>query len=371
MNDKDYMELALKLATAVLGQTSPNPPVGAVVVKDDVIVGFGAHLKAGEAHAEVYALDMAGEKANGATIFVTLEPCSHTGKTSPCADYIIAKGIHRVVVAVADPNKKVSGRGIAKLRSAGITVEVGMLQAEAEQVNRVFFHYITTGMPYVTLKAATSLDGKTATVTGESKWITGEEARLDGHRYRHYHDAILVGVNTILADNPRLTTRIGDGGKNPIRVVLDTMLKTPLDAKVVTDKQAKTIIFTSKDVPGERLKLFQKQEQVTVIPIEHQQVHIEDVLRYLGKKRITSLLVEGGAKVNGSFLAAKKIDQFIIYMATQLIGGANTPTSFAGAGFEKLSDALSMEIKQVEMIGETIKITCVPRKDDSDVYRDC
>lgn len=371
LQDKDYMEFALQLAKAVTGQTSSNPPVGAVVVNDGAIVGFGAHLKAGEAHAEVHALDMAGEKTNGATIYVTLEPCSHTGKTPPCADYIIEKGISRTVIAVADPNQQVSGSGIEKLRRAGITVDVGVLQAEAEQVNQVFFHYITTGMPYVTLKAATSLDGKTATTTGESKWITGKEARLDGHWHRNDHDAILVGVHTILADNPRLTTRIGNSRKNPVRVVLDTTLKTPVEAKVVTDQQAETLIFTGNDVTSERIGQFANHDQVTVITMESEQVHIDDVLRYLGERQISSVLVEGGATVNGSFLAAKRINQFILYMAPQLIGGADAPTSFAGIGFARLKDALQLEIKQVETIGQDIKITAVPRKDDDDVYRNC
>src|SRR5690625_1050476 len=213
------MNFALTLASMATAQTSPNPPVGAVVVKNGEILGFGAHLKAGEAHAEVHALEMAGAKAKGATIYVTLEPCSHHGSTPPCVDLIIERGITRVVVAVLDPNQKVVGSGIAKLKQAGLNVEVGILQKEAEQVNKAFFHYITTQTPFVTVKTAISLDGKTKTATGESKCITGEEARLDVHRYRHVHDAILVGVNTVIADNPSLTTRLPNGGKNPVRTI--------------------------------------------------------------------------------------------------------------------------------------------------------
>src|SRR5699024_5197416 len=193
LNDVDYMQFALTLARKASGQTSPNPLVGAVIVKNDEIVGFGAHLKAGEAHAEAHAIKMTGAKAKGATMYGTLEPCSHDGKTAPCADLLIETGIKRVVIACQDPNEKVAGKGVEKLRQAGIIVEAGILQEEAEALNQIFFHYIQTKTPYVTVKSAVSLDGKTATATGESKWITGEDARLDVHHYRHTHDAILVG----------------------------------------------------------------------------------------------------------------------------------------------------------------------------------
>lgn len=213
MNDEYYMTLALHLARGTLGQTSPNPVVGAVVVKDHQIVGMGAHLKAGEPHAEVHAIRMAGDKAKAATLYVTLEPCSHYGKTPPWADLIVASEMKKVVIATTDPNRKVADKGIEKLKNAGIEVEVGLLQQEAQELNKVFFYHIQTGLPYVTLKTAVSLDGKTATVSGESKWITGEEARADVHQFRHQHDGILVGVNTVITDNPSLTTRLPGGGK--------------------------------------------------------------------------------------------------------------------------------------------------------------
>jgi diaminohydroxyphosphoribosylaminopyrimidine deaminase/5-amino-6-(5-phosphoribosylamino)uracil reductase len=230
MNDIYYMNLALNLAKGTLGQTSPNPVVGAVLVKENQIVGMGAHLKAGEAHAEVHAIQMAGIKAKGATLYVTLEPCSHFGKTPPCSDLVIRTGIKKVFVATTDPNPQVAGTGIERIRKAGIEVHLGLLQEEARELNKVFFYNIRTGLPFVTLKSAISLDGKTATVTGESKWITGEEARNDVHQYRHQHDAILVGVNTLIKDNPTLTTRLASGGKNPVRIILDTHLRTPKDA---------------------------------------------------------------------------------------------------------------------------------------------
>lgn len=371
MQDEEYMEFALQLAKAASGQTGPNPPVGAVVIKNGEIAGFGAHLKAGDAHAEVYALQMAGEKAEGATIYVTLEPCSHIGKTLPCTDLIIEKGIHRVVVAACDPNEKVSGRGIAKLRGAGVHVDVGVLEEKAKQINQVFFHYIKTGLPFVTLKAATSLDGKTATKTGDSKWITGEKSRFDGRRYRQLHDAILVGVETVLADNPRLTSRIGKNGKNPVRVILDTALRTPIEANIVTDQQAKTLIFTGKDIANDRIAAFSKHEQVRVIPLEEKHVPILSVLHYLGDKGMMSLLVEGGATVHGSFLASGQWDRLILYMAPLLIGGEQAPTSFAGKGFQQLKDANGLAVEGLEWIGRDMKIIATPRKDDEDVHGDC
>lgn len=370
MDDEGYMGLALQLAKAVSGQTRPNPPVGAVVVKDGEIAGFGAHLKAGEPHAEVYALHMAGTRAESATIYVTLEPCSHIGETPPCADLIIEKGISRVVVAAYDPHEKVSGHGIKKLKRAGIQVDVGVLKEEAMQVNQLFFHYIKTGMPYVTLKTATSLDGKIATETGESKWITCEEARLDGRHYRGQHDAILVGVETVIADNPRLTTRIGGNEKNPVRVILDTSLRTPLHANVVTDQQAKTLIFTGEKVARDRIALFSTYDQVTVIPLDEKHISIGNVLSYLGDNGMMSLLVEGGATVNGSFLSFGYWDQFILYMAPKLIGGEQAPTSFAGTGFQNLNDVSDLIIKQMEWVGRDMKITAA-RKEDKNVYGDC
>ncbi|MFC4556774.1 bifunctional diaminohydroxyphosphoribosylaminopyrimidine deaminase/5-amino-6-(5-phosphoribosylamino)uracil reductase RibD [Virgibacillus kekensis] len=360
MNDEHYMQIALNLARTAAGQTSPNPPVGSVVVKDGEILGMGAHLRAGEPHAEVHALNMAGDNAEGATIFVTLEPCSHYGKTPPCADLIIERGIRRAVVAVTDPNEKVAGRGIEKLRKAGIEVELGVMQKDAEAVNAVFFHYTRTKTPYVTMKSAVSFDGKTATRTGDSKWITGEAARLDVHQYRHKHDAILVGAGTVIADNPSLTTRIPHGGKNPIRIVLDRKLRTPLDTKVLNDGQAETWIFTEAGEQDHAPYL--EKEQVTVIQLD--QLTVEHVLQELGKRNVMSLFVEGGATVNGSFLESRRINQLVTYMAPKLIGGKLSPTSIGGEGFASMAETLSLEITQVEMIGSDLKIVAEPGKDD-------
>lgn len=363
MNDLDYMQLALQLAKSARGQTSPNPLVGAVVVKDRQIIGMGAHLKAGEPHAEVHALTMAGEKAKGGTIYVTLEPCSHHGRTPPCANLIIEKGIRRVVVATTDPNPKVAGKGIAKLKAAGIDVEEGLLKEEADQMNQVFYHFIETRKPFVTLKSAISLDGKIATVTRESQWITGGEARKDVHQYRHEHDGILVGVGTVLADNPSLTTRLTHGGKHPIRVILDHKLRTPLESQVIIDGKAQTWIVTSRLAPPEKVNEFRKKG-VTILQVDSEQIDIEEVLALLGEKGISSLFVEGGAKVNGSFLLAGSVNQVVTYIAPKLIGGQQAPTSFGGEGISSINDVMNLEIKHVEKIGNDIKIISVPKEEE-------
>lgn len=356
MNDADYMHLAIDLAKVTSGQTSPNPVVGAVVVKNHQIVGMGAHLKAGEPHAEVHAIQMAGEKANGATLYVTLEPCSHYGKTPPCSNLVISSGISKVFVATTDPNPQVAGAGIERMRKAGIEVDIGLMETEARALNKVFFYSIQTGLPYVTLKSATSLDGKTATITGESKWITSDAARKDVHQLRHEHDAILVGVNTVLNDDPSLTTRLAGGGKNPIRVILDTQLRTPLHARVVQDKKALTWIVTGAGAPEERQQLFE-QAGVKIIKMPQQQIIIKEILPILGELGVTSLFVEGGAEVHGSFLKEQAFEQLIVYIGAKLIGGKNAPTSFSGEGIAKIADAIPLKIKSVEMIGGDIKVT--------------
>jgi diaminohydroxyphosphoribosylaminopyrimidine deaminase / 5-amino-6-(5-phosphoribosylamino)uracil reductase len=361
MNDQEYMKLAIELARSAAGQTSPNPLVGAVVVKDKEIIGMGAHLKAGEAHAEVHAIRMAGEKAKGATIYVTLEPCSHHGKTPPCADLIIASGIERVVVASTDTNPLVSGRGLSKLKDAGIEVETGILEEEARKMNSVFFHFIESGLPFVTLKSASSLDGKTATVTGESKWITGEAARNDVHVLRHKHDAILAGVNTVIIDNPSLTTRLPVGGKNPVRVILDSSLRIPLDSHVVMDGEAPTWVVTTRRADTQKMAALE-EAGVQVVQLDGEVLEVPEMLRILGIKGITSVLVEGGAEVHGSFLKAGAFQQVISYIAPKLIGGKLAPSVFGGEGLIHIKDALPLEIKDMAMVGEDIRIVAVPQR---------
>ena len=355
MTDQEYMRIALQLAEGTSGQTSPNPMVGAVVVKDGNIVGMGAHLRAGEEHAEVHALHMAGEKAKGATVYVTLEPCSHFGKTPPCCESLIKKEVKRVVIAALDCNPLVSGNGKRKLEEAGIEVTTGVLEAEAVLLNRYFFHYMKTKRPFVTIKTAMSLDGKTATVTGESKWITGEEARADVHQYRHTHDAILVGVNTVIADNPHLTTRIPNGGKHPIRVILDTHLRTPPSSHVITDGLAPTWIFVGKDVNKEKIASYES-ENIVIFQMKTKQIEIQDILDLLGEKQILSLFVEGGQTVHASFLQTNNFNEIVTYISPKLIGGKDAPTLFGGNGFSTLQDALSLKIQEMKQIGDDIKI---------------
>ncbi|QOR65331.1 bifunctional diaminohydroxyphosphoribosylaminopyrimidine deaminase/5-amino-6-(5-phosphoribosylamino)uracil reductase RibD [Cytobacillus suaedae] len=361
MLDIDYMDLAINVARAGVGQTSPNPVVGAVVVNENRVVGIGAHLKAGEPHAEVHAIRMAGEKAVNSTIYVTLEPCSHHGKTPPCAELLINSKVKRVVIATTDPNPLVAGKGIKLLRDAGISVEVGVRKEEADALNKVFYHTMSSKLPFVTLKAAISLDGKIATSTGESKWITGESARLDVHKLRHQHDAILVGVGTVIADNPSLTTRLPNGGKNPIRVILDTYLRTPIDAQIVTDGEAETIIIVSNQVEDKKKDLYQAKG-VKILSLETKNIVIHDVLTLLSTLGITSVFVEGGAQVNGSFVKEKAVNQVITYIAPKIIGGSNAPSSIGGTGFEKMSEVLQLTIESVEQLGEDIKVIAVPKE---------
>lgn len=358
MTDKDYMRLAIQLAAATRGQTSPNPVVGAVIVKNHQIVGMGAHLKAGEPHAEIHALNMAGEKSKGATMYVTLEPCAHYGRTPPCVEALIQAGVARVVVAATDPDERVSGRGIEMIKSAGIEVIQGILEQEALELNEPFFYSVTEKQPFVTLKIASSLDGKIATCTGESKWITGEESREDVHFLRHTHDAILVGVNTVIADDPTLNTRLPGGGKNPIRIILDHHLRTPIQAKMISDNLAPVWIVTSPACDVNQQKEFEKRG-VKLIKMDETPIRIKSLLEVLFKEGIQSLLVEGGGVVNDSFLRSGLFNQVVVYLAPLLIGSQSAPSSFSGLGIESLEHAARLTFKNIESIGNDLKITAV------------
>lgn len=360
MEHRDYMKLALQLAEAVRGQTSPNPAVGCVLVKEGRIVGMGAHLRAGEAHAEVQALRMAGDAAKGATAYVTLEPCSHHGRTPPCADALIEHGIRTVVIAMLDPNPLVAGRGVTKLTNAGIEVLTGICEAEAKRLNEVFIKFITTKKPFVTVKTAMTLDGKVATYAGSSRWITGEEARLEVHQMRHEHDAILVGVNTVLTDDPQLTTRLALGGQNPVRVIIDTTLRIRLDARVLTDKQAPTWIFTTERADSMKWERLEEMGIRVFSTGNNTKVDIERLLALLGEQQISSVLVEGGSQINSAFLHARAIDKVVSYVAPKLVAGQGSPTPFGGLGIEDMNDAISLEDISFEKIGDDIKITGYP-----------
>ena len=318
--DEKYMRMALSLAEMGKGQTSPNPVVGAVLVNDHRIVGFGAHLKAGKAHAEVHALTMAGPEAKGSTLYVTLEPCAHYGKTPPCADAVVAAGVNRVVVAVEDPFSKVAGQGIVRMREAGLQVDVGCLQEEAQAQNAAFLHYARTGLPFVTVKLAATLDGMIATNTGDSFYVTGEASRTMVHELRDQVDVVLVGVKTVLADNPRLTVRLVQGGKNPVRAVLDTNLQTPLDAQVLS-ADAPTILFCGPQAPKEaQERLINKGAVVVRTKMIQGRLDLVSVLQHLAAMGFLHVLVEGGATAAGSFLQSQLASEIWMFHAPKLLG---------------------------------------------------
>ncbi len=364
MTDQQYMKIALQLAQIANGKTNPNPLVGAVIVKEDRIIGQGAHLRAGEPHAEVHAFRMAGDAAEGATLYVTLEPCSHHGRTPPCAELVIRSKVKRVVVAMLDPNPMVAGRGIARIREAGIEVEVGVLEAEARQINERFVHNMVHKRPFVTVKTAMTLDGKIAAHTGDSRWITGAESRAFVHRLRDQVDGIMVGVGTVLADDPELTTRLPEGGgKSPVRIVLDSALRTPESARLLDVQEAQTWIIASQE--ADQAKIARLRERgVEVIQVQSGQAGLDltEVLDELYRRGITDLLVEGGASVNGALLQAGLIDKVISFIAPKLIGGTGAPTPFGGSGFDKMAEAVELIDLTVERYGEDLCLIGYPRR---------
>jgi diaminohydroxyphosphoribosylaminopyrimidine deaminase / 5-amino-6-(5-phosphoribosylamino)uracil reductase len=356
--DKRYMRLALRLAEKARGRTSPNPMVGAVVVKNGRVLATGYHKKAGEPHAEAIALGKAGRTAKGATLYVTLEPCSHTNKrTPPCTPLVISSGIKRVVVAAIDPNPHVSGNGIRTLRKAGIEVVAGVLEAEAKKLNEAFIKHITSGMPFVTLKIAQTLDGKIATATGTSQWITGEEARKEAHRLRDSHDAILVGINTVLNDDPSLTTRI-PGGQDPIRVIVDSKLRTPPSAKVITQKSpAKTYIAAIPTASKDKLvSLLDAGAEIVLARAKSGRVDLKHLMKMLGTYGITSVLIEGGAEVNASALKAGLVDKVVMFIAPVLMTGADSLCSIGGRSPLNLRQSIKLDHVSLRMIGQDLML---------------
>jgi len=355
-DDREYMKRALDLAARAIGRTSPNPVVGAVVVKDGEVVGEGYHEGAGRPHAEVCALKAAGEKAHGATLYVTLEPCCHHGRTPPCTDAIISAGVKRVVAAMVDPDPRVRGRGLDLLRKAGVDISVGLLACKAVELNEPFVTFKTLGRPMVILKWAMTLDGKIASRTGASRWITGEEARRVVHRLRDRYDAVCVGVGTVLADDPALTCRI-PGGRNPVRVVLDSNLRTPQGALVI-GRDGRCLIFTASDNREKRERLEEAGATVVRVAPTCAGVDISEVLARLGDMGILSLLVEGGAQVHGSFVAAGLVDRVYAFVSPKLMGGKTAPGPVGGPGATHPSEALPLgDIKVVEVEGGDLLIT--------------
>lgn len=363
LNDEYYMRLALQLAEKALGQTGINPVVGCVIVKDGRIVGLGAHLQRGSHHAEVNALLMAGKEAEGGTAYVTLEPCSFFGRTPPCAERLVAEKISRVVVACTDPNPKVAGTGIEKLRSHGVHVDVGVLEQEARRLNEMFNKFIVSRLPFVTLKSATTLDGKIASRSGDSKWISGDASRAQVHMLRHRHQAIMVGVDTVIADDPLLTARLDVAAIQPVRLVVDSKLRIPLDAKVVKDQTAKTIVLTTNQASIEQIMRLNALGVEVIKCGDGPRVDLRKAMATMTEREIGSILLEGGGRLNGAMLEAGLVDKIVLYLAPKIVGGADAPGAFALGGFDRMADAIALERVTMERIGDDCCITGYPRSE--------
>ncbi|SHK18185.1 diaminohydroxyphosphoribosylaminopyrimidine deaminase [Thermocrinis minervae] len=350
------MSLALDLAREYKGLTHPNPTVGCVIVKDGVVVGKGAHEKAGLPHAEVIALKEAGHRARGATLYVTLEPCSHWGRTPPCVDAIIQAGIKRVVIATLDPNPLVCGQGVSKLRQAGIQVDVGVLEEEARELNEDFFLYITEKRPYVTLKLAQSIDGKIATKTGDSKWISGQKSREFAHRLRHEATAVLVGIGTVLKDDPLLTVRHIPAKKQPLRIVLDPDLEIPMGSKLVVEKSAKTLVVTSSD-NTEKIKLLEDMGvEVLRFPSEGGRFNLRDLLKEFHRREIMHILVEGGSQTATEFIKAGLVDRLCVFIGPMVIGSGKT---LGDIGVEFVKDTPRFTLRRCQVIDQDVYLEYV------------
>ncbi len=354
MTDRDYMTRAIALARLGMGWTNPNPMVGAVIVKNGRIIGEGYHAKYGGFHAERNAVAALTESAEGATIYVTLEPCCHYGKTPPCTDAILESGISRVVIGSRDPNPRVAGKGAAVLRAAGLKVEEDFMRAECDALNPVFFHYITTGTPYVVMKYAMTADGKIATRTGASKWITGERAREEVQRMRHRYMGIMVGIGTVLADNPMLNVRL-EGKKSPVRIICDTHLRIPLNNQICrTAKEYRTIVACGTGNPKKQTQMEAMGIEVVHCPDEQGKVDLKQLMQYLGRQRIDSILLEGGGTLNDSALRAGIVGKIMVFIAPKLFGGKESRTPVAGIGVEMPAEAALLELRDIQRLGEDL-----------------
>lgn len=360
MTDQEYMLRAIQLAKKGEGWTNPNPMVGAVIVKDGQIIGEGYHKKCGELHAERNAIASLTESAEGATIYVTLEPCCHYGKTPPCTEAIIEQKIKKVVIGSRDPNPKVAGKGAQILRESGITVVQDFMREECDRLNPVFFHYITTKTPYVVMKYAMTLDGKIATKTGASKWITGEAARAEVQHMRHRYMGIMAGIGTVLADDPMLNVRV-EGWKSPIRILCDSGLRIPLDGQIVKSAgKYRTIVAyaDSENTEAKRKRLHEMGVETICCPDENNQVDLKKLMKYLGEEGIDSILLEGGGTLNDSALRAGIVQEVQAFIAPKLFGGMNSKTPVEGIGVRFPSEAVKLKCTDICQIGEDIRITC-------------
>ena len=371
-NEK-YMRHAINLAKTAAGHTNPNPMVGAVIVKDGRIIGLGCHERYGELHAERKALQQLTEPADGAEMYVTLEPCCHYGKQPPCTEAVIKSGIKRVIIGSADPNPKVAGKGVRQLRAAGIEVIEDFMREECDSINPVFFHYITRNIPYVALKYAMTADGRIATDAGKSMWITGEEARAHVHTLRNYYSGILAGIGTVLADDPLLTCRM-PGGRNPVRIILDSDLRIPMESRLVqTAKETPLIVIRRKKeqpasqktgavpVDPERAEMLAERQAlleaagVTVLAVGEDAygLRIPEVLQELGKRKIDGILVEGGSHVNASFVRAGAVQHIYAYVGAKIFGGSQYPP-VRDAGIRQVEDALELTNPKVQIFGSDV-----------------
>ncbi|MDQ5909663.1 MAG: diaminohydroxyphosphoribosylaminopyrimidine deaminase [Pseudomonadota bacterium] len=361
-DDHRYMTRALRLAEYGLYGADPNPRVGCVLVRHGEIVGEGWHERAGEAHAEVRALEAAGEQAFGATAYITLEPCCHYGRTPPCTDALLRTGVTRVVAAMADPNPQVAGRGLTQLRAAGVAVECGLLEAEARALNPGFIQRMTEGLPLVRIKLAMSLDGRTALASGDSQWLTGDAARQDVQRLRARSSAILTGIGTVLADNPQLNVRLPEASRQPLRVILDTELRTPPAAKLL-QLPGPVLIFTAMADPAAQAPLQAAGAEIIVIPRCEWELNLQRVMRELARRECNEVHVECGPTLAGALLQAGLVDELVIYMAPILLGD-RARSLFALPELTKMSERRELEIRDMRAVGKDWRITLKPTQTD-------
>ena len=363
MNDQDYMRMAIELAKRGAGWVNPNPLVGAIVVKNNRVIGKGWHTKFGALHAEREALANCSENPAGATVYVTLEPCCHWGKTPPCTQALCEAHVSRVVIGSSDPNPLVAGKGVEQLKDAGIEVVEGVLQKECDEINRVFFHYIQTKTPYVIVKYAMTLDGKIATKTGASRWITSEVARKRTHQDRHRYSAIMVGINTVLQDNPQLTCRLeGEEVKNPLRVVVDSSLRISPSLQIPSSAhEVPVLIATCNTDEEKRARLEACGCKVVIFPEKEGCVNLGALMRYLGEQGIDSVMVEGGGTLFWSLFSARLINRVQAFIAPKIFGGNQALSPVRGDGVELPSQAFLFTKPSVEILGEDVLLECEVR----------
>jgi len=357
-SDIRYMQRAVKLSQKGKYYVRPNPLVGAVIVENGKITGEGYHEKFGGPHAEINAITNADKPLQGATMYVTLEPCSHYGKTPPCADRLISEGFSRVVIGMADPNPVVNGKGIEKLKTAGIEVEVPVLEEEIRKVNEIYLTNIREKRPFCVLKTAMTLDGKIATKTGDSKWISGEKSREYVHELRHLYDGIMVGVNTVISDDPELTDRSPHNEKrHPVRIITDSTGRIPLDSKVLRKDDIRTIIAVTERVDSEFIgKIYEKGKEVVVCPEKNGRVDLKFLIKELWNQGIDSVLIEGGSTLNYSAVSDGIVDKVLSFISPKIVGGEESLTPVGGAGVQTISDAFRLKVDKVEQIDSDILI---------------